>query len=206
MCISTSQETHEFSFQMNPQPAVARVNGQMPDFKKLSIAYGQRMKMDSHFRFLFNKQLPVMSSAGMNDVTYLIYAGEYSAAQSIALDFYCVYRLQIMDYITELKAKTLTLGDTERNKMKVVVFDGLVLDIFYQAMVDLTRYHEGIIKMLTDFFYQHSRNHPQPQQLSTKISAKVMADARSYTGQMRKMLNAIRTSLSMIYALHMNGN
>lgn len=140
-------------------------------------------------------------------MTYLIVNVEnYTAAHSIALDSYSHYRLQVMDYILKLKMHSLRLGDHEPNREKVLLLDGVIFDTFNNAQKHLTAYHEGKIKTFTDYFNQLDQlNWQQRANNAQLIAKKLQRTLLGYQVKMKKMKGAIRSSLAMLYAIHIDG-
>lgn len=151
-----------------------------------------------------------MSFGNINDVTYLITdVGNFTAAHSIALDPYSHYRLQVMDFIMKLKTPSLRLGDQEPDRKKVLVFDGVVFDTFSSAQKHLETYHEEKINTFTKYFNQqlHSSHMTKAEraQNAKLIATKLRRALTGYEAKMKKMKGAIRSSLAMLYSIHIDG-
>lgn len=171
------------------------------------MQFDKRILADKRFQFLTSTPLPTVSFANVNDVIYLISeVANYTAAHSIALDSFSVFRVDILKFIIKLKEQSLRLGANEPDKTKGLVFDGVVFDTFNMAQQHLTTFHEEKIKKFTTNYYKlvhmNARDYQHNAQL---IATNLRRSLNGYELKMKKMKGAIRSSLAMLYAMHIKG-
>lgn len=178
-----------------------------PDFSKGATENERRILTDPKFRFLVQTAVPkVQYKLDIEDVNFLIlYVGNYVAAHSIALDPFSRYRLEVMEYIMNLKKHSLTLGDHEPDRTTVLVFTGVVFDTFNKAQIHLVEYHEGQIQAFTDYFQKLTANPIHLMDVAKLIATKMRRMLTGYEMKMKQMKAAIQKCLAMLYKIHIKG-
>lgn len=150
--------------------------------------------------------MPKMNFASIGIVKHLIDRHELEEASAIAINAFATYRVQVLRYVFSLKNAALNICNEKENAADGLILSTVVFKIFNTALNHLENYHHASIQDITTFTRKTLHNHHDRKRVNSKPILKEMRRRLSgYVEKVRFAQNAIRVSLSLIYALDKKG-